>query len=443
MNVKRYFSPSMQESLRLIREELGPDAVILSSSKTNNGVEIFATNEYEEEPPIIVEEPCRLKNISDQNKLGTPQAKESSKKVSSSAEANSHILVEEAQKDASGKKYSEVLSLMREEILELRELIIAPRKQAKPQEKGAGIDIKLRNRLLGIGLQLPVIDNILSRIGDEVEFERAWAKAIKHMQLATVTEHSDILELGGVVSLVGPPGSGKTTTIEKLAVRYVEKYGASNLALVKVDSSAVIDRPRVATHEALTALGKSLDVPVFTVDANNSLDSVLNECSDRKCVLVDTAGLVGDGALWREQSRQLRAVGTPIRHYLVTPSTAQYAVMMSNYAHFKELGLAGSILTKLDEAVSLGEAVSYLIESRLPCVYFTNGQRVPEDICLADKVRLVNRADSLFQETSLEGKSLRGSSLQGNPLQDESNALGLNEDGGQSQLIRRVLSDAV
>jgi flagellar biosynthesis protein FlhF len=73
--------------------------------------------------------------------------------------------------------------------------------------------------------------------------------------------------------------------------------------------------------------------------------------------------------------------------------------MCSNYHNYKVVGLSGAIITKIDEAVSLGEALSFLIDTRLKASYFTDGQRVPEDIHLMKKQDLFERAQALLNSS--------------------------------------------
>ncbi len=439
MKVKRYFSHSMQDALRQIREDLGPDAVILSNSKQNGGVEILATAEYDEEqfesgrdayaqdkpsfqdaresaaamssvisPSELArqraERSLRLQEELDRSRQKISAVKNRStrdqyqaQRESGFAKVSSEPLDFQADARRSGAAQAErddAIVIMQQELKELRHLISKqsqrgfeePPVQARPNPAHT----MLKERLESIGIQNPIRQQLAERMEGERDFDTAWAKVRKQLHSSIQTEYSEIIDMGGVISLVGPTGSGKTMTVGKLAARYVMRHGADSLALVTTD------RYRIAAHEQLKVFGRILNVPVHVVDEEHCLDDILDKCSDRKLVLVDTAGLMQSDRSWNEQLKELKMSAHKIQNYLVMPATGQYAVMKANYKHYKMVGLAGTILTKLDEAVSLGEAISYLVASKLPCAYVTDGQRVPEDIHLAKKEDLINKTEELL-----------------------------------------------
>jgi flagellar biosynthesis protein FlhF len=88
-----------------------------------------------------------------------------------------------------------------------------------------------------------------------------------------------------------------------------------------------------------------------------------------------------------------------IKSYLVLSATVQYNVLQETVAHFKRMPLAGCIFTKIDECLSLGEIISIAIQNGLPIGYITNGQRVPEDIEVADGIRIVEQAEQMLKQS--------------------------------------------
>ncbi|KZY83956.1 hypothetical protein A3742_06005 [Oleiphilus sp. HI0071] len=436
----------MQDALRQIREDLGPDAVILSNSKQNGGVEILATAEYDEEQfdpsseqraaqsrsdhRVAERESARFNAVSpselarqraeksiklqeelerSRDKITSVKNKREQTQISARKERVSErpAFQNPAQQsgfagrassrdDTTQSQHDDAIVIMQQELKELRHLI--SKQSQRNEEARAQVNVNpantmLTERLESIGIQNPIREQLGERLSAEHDFDTAWAKVRKQLHSAIQTEYSEIIDMGGVVSLVGPTGSGKTMTVGKLAARYVMRHGAESLALVTTD------RYRIAAHEQLKVFGRILNVPVHVVDEENCLDDILDRCSDRKLVLVDTAGLMQSDRSWNEQLKELKMSAHRIQNYLVMPATGQYAVMKANYKHYKMVGLAGTILTKLDEAVSLGEAISYLVASKLSCAYVTDGQRVPEDIHLANKEDLLNKAEELLNNS--------------------------------------------
>ena len=113
----------------------------------------------------------------------------------------------------------------------------------------------------------------------------------------------------------------------------------------------------------------------------------------RRLVLIDTAGMGQRDLRLNEQLDTL--VGDKqikIRNYLVLPATAQRRVLQEAVDHFRRIPLAGCILTKLDESLSLGDVLDISIQNSLLISYITDGQRVPEDLRLANGQELVKQA---------------------------------------------------
>jgi len=178
-----------------------------------------------------------------------------------------------------------------------------------------------------------------------------------------------------------------------MAARYVMKYGADSIALV------TMDRYRIAAHEQLKVFGRILNIPVFTVGEGNRLDTILDKLASKRLVLVDTAGLLHTDSGWSDQMQELKTSRHKIKPYLVLSAVGQYQVMCAQYHYYRLLALEGVMLTKLDEAVSLGELISFMAASKLPAAYLTDGQRVPADLHRVDKKALIARAADLLNTT--------------------------------------------
>jgi flagellar biosynthesis protein FlhF len=207
-------------------------------------------------------------------------------------------------------------------------------------------------------------------------------------QLAKTTD-AKILEEGGVVAFVGPAGMGKTTTLAKLAANYVLKYGPQSLALVSMDSF------RIGAQEQIKTLGRILDVPVTLVDPGQSLAQALAPLARKRLVLIDTAGMPANDPALKVQLEALANRQLKIRNYLVLGVTSQSQVLKAAYHSYRRCGLSGCVLTKLDEAASLGEALGLAISQRLPVAYIADGPRIPDDLHPARSHQLVSRAVSL------------------------------------------------
>jgi flagellar biosynthesis protein FlhF len=182
---------------------------------------------------------------------------------------------------------------------------------------------------------------------------------------------------------------GKTTTLAKLAARYVLKYGAQQIALVSMDSY------RIGAQEQLKTLGRILGVSVTHVDPGQSLTQALAPLARKRVVLIDTAGLPANDPALKMQLETLASRSVKARNFLVLAATSQSQVLKAAYHSYKRCGLSGCILTKLDEAASLGEVLGLAIGQHLPVAYLADGPRIPDDLQVPRSHQLVSRAVSL------------------------------------------------
>lgn len=248
----------------------------------------------------------------------------------------------------------------------------------------------LVNRLMAMGLNDQVADQIAGYIPAQTNETDAWEQAKHIISQQLNTTNNDIIQRGGVVSLVGPTGVGKTTTIAKLAARFAQIHGADQVVLISTDSY------RIAGFEQLSTYGRIIGCQVKLANDGNELDELLQQFSQKKLVLIDTAGMgQRDMRLTEHLTTLIANARVRIRNYLVLSANTQQRVMQENVERFKRIPLAGCIYTKLDESLSIGEIITTSLQNGLPIGYLTDGQRVPEDIKVANAEKLVTLADKM------------------------------------------------
>ncbi|WP_097460341.1 flagellar biosynthesis protein FlhF [Mangrovitalea sediminis] len=405
MKVKRFIAPSMQQALRMVREEMGDDAVILSNRKVDGGVEIVTALNYDEgeardrlgKEGVGATNAARLAELqAEQHRRLQAELDRSRHRIREVRERRTPAgpfddfdvsLPEPVQAPRKSLPDNDALAEMRAEILSLKDMISRQGNMNEPQVAPAGRTVakRLEERLTEFGLS-PTLAATLARDHGRGRLDAGWKSALKTLAAGIHCEQRELAERGGIYALVGPTGSGKTTTIGKLAARYVLRYGPESIALVTTD------RYRVAAHEQLFVFGRILNIPVRVVDESNSLDDILDELTDRRLVLIDTAGLTASDKGWDEQLHELAASRHAIKPYLVLAATSQPRIMKSTYHCYKMVNLAGCFMTKLDEALTLGEVLGFAMETRLPVAYYTDGQKIPQDLHQARSVPLVRLA---------------------------------------------------
>ena len=411
MQVKRFFAADMRQAMKLVRDELGADAAIIGNRRIAGGVELTAALDYT--PSALAP---RVPNMELEDELRKTASRivsaqaELSMRGDSDATTNRQLfaglprtaaepLVEptfvEPPRPAAPAPAAaidqRVFDSMRFELNGLRELLEVQLgslawtqlQGSKPQQAN------LWRRLQRIGLSGPLSRDLLALTTEIAEPRQAWRMLLAHLARMIVTPEIEPLEEGGVIAMVGPAGMGKTTTLAKLAARYVLKYGAHNIALVSMDSY------RIGAQEQLKTLGRILNVPVTHVDPGQSLANALDPLLRKRVVLIDTAGLQASDPALRMQLESLAGRGIKSKNYLVLATTSQKQVLTAAYHSYKRCGLAGCILTKLDETASLGEVLSLAIGHALPVAYLTDGPRIPDDLHLPRRHQLVSRAVSV------------------------------------------------
>jgi flagellar biosynthesis protein FlhF len=446
MKVKRFFAPDMHNAMRLVRDEVGADAVILSSDRVAGGVEVVVAvdstpavgksfldqqemaqrKERQLSALTSGRKPARKEGRRDglEKEIGRVRAGLAAeqgrvaqaealpflrpvkdKQLRQGSDDCGGMLLDRQQSSRLTPQGSrsveshapqaggdEVLA-MRRELDELKSMLRAQLQTTAPVQQHLPDAIETDATLLAIkrrfermGLSPALVQRLVSGIEPGLALESAWKTVLARLSDALPVVGESIVERGGIIAFVGATGVGKTTSIGKLAAQYVLQHGSSGVALVTTDSY------RIAAHEQLRTFGRILDVPVRVVDEHHCLDEVLGSLRHKRLVLVDTAGMSTSEQQKEEVLAMLGDSSFRIKKFLVLPCTAQRQVLEMACAHFKPLGLNGCVLSKLDESVSLGEAISVVAESRLPVAYLADGQKIPDNIEVARSRGLISRA---------------------------------------------------
>ena len=417
MNIKRYFAPTAREALRRVKEELGADAIVLSNRSVDDGVEITAVLASEIPDEFMAASPATLPRVDREEDFtvslsagkrkpvaSRPAAAEKQQTVREWQPAPTRTQPDAPKRDAAQRQAAVAASddsrLLRE-LAGIKGLIEqqlagfawtglgheAPAKTLLLTDLlDAGFSAQLARRLVG---SLPA--------GATREEGRDWLKGVLSRNLQTVGTEDEIVDTGGVYALVGPTGVGKTTTTAKLAARSVVRHGADSVALLTTDSY------RIGAHEQLRIYGRILGVQVHAVRDAADLRRTLADLSGKHMVLIDTIGMSQRDRLVAEQAAMLDGAGDVRRLLLLNATSRGDTLDDVVRAYGRDAGggdLAGAILTKVDEAVSLAPAVDALIRNRLELYYVANGQRVPEDLHLPNRAYLLHRALKGLPENS-------------------------------------------
>ncbi len=310
------------------------------------------------------------------------EEKNKEKKVESSHGISSYISKEsETEKSEIEKLRHDVDSIRRLLQFELAGLMSDTKKREEP------VRAMIYELLLSSGFDKSISNELSESIDADASFNFAWRQLAQNLERRIKTGSDEIVTDGGIVTLIGPAGVGKTTTIAKLAARFVMKYGPDRVALITADHY------RIGAVEQVKTYGRIMGCSTFAIKSIDELPEMLYTLRDKSLVLVDTVGVGLHDERFESQVNALKKQSRlKMKHYLVLPATAQRKVLEHAYEHFSNIGLKGIILTKIDESESLADALSLCIKQKLMLSYVTDGQRVPEDLEVPDARALALKA---------------------------------------------------
>jgi flagellar biosynthesis protein FlhF len=399
MIIKKYTAPTMTEALSKVRDELGSDAIILNTrSNRKGGVFDFIGHSFVEVTAAIDEKPLDKKGD------GTAYTKKSSAPITPS-EARLYpperpvsyepIRVRKAG-DVSIKNLEERVNIdkVMEDIKELKRSVKVL------------ADSTLSGEMTGLPKNL---SDLLVRM-QACNFEDKIAKRITHQLLNelngselssynTILDKATELLLNGmgdicpvvfagakprIVAFIGPTGSGKTTTIAKLATEFT-------LNMKKKVSVLTVDTKRIDAVGQLKSYCRIIKIPLHIVYSPDEISGIMPRLMSSDITLVDTPG---SGPLDKNQMIEIVEFLQkliPQEVHLAISVTTSFVEMKNILENFSILKPNRILYTKLDETENYGQMLSFAITSGKPMSYVTFGQNVPGDFSLADPESLIRR----------------------------------------------------
>ena len=441
MKAKRFTAKNMQQALRMVSDELGPDAVILSNKRLGKGVEVIAALDYQEMADeqqqqeidrqitlqqeleqakqttgkIREEQPAlesnflnpsnRNQSSFDQSNVSTTAAlKEALMGIKEGTIAQSKALDavmqgEEALQQTISQKTSGMssdeaepfLNKVSDELRDLKNWLVSQQGNAwNPTRPLSWQQAQIWQRCQDLGIDPSWADKLVSALPeDDDDIEKGWAQCLRFIAEDLPLAQNNMLHTGGCFAFVGPTGAGKSTTIGKLAAQYVMNHGNDDIALITMDNY------RIAAHDQLKTFARIMEVPLMVLEPNGDLSALLEKLSDKKFILIDTAGLAIQDPHFSVQLSMLKGAGNKVHTLLALPLTSQARCLQENFEHFKPAGIDGCIFTKLDECFSLGQAMSIASVTRLPIHMVTDGPHIPDDIHFPDAEKMVRLAEQM------------------------------------------------
>jgi flagellar biosynthesis protein FlhF len=396
MKPRKFFGITSRSVLEQVRAELGPDAVIIGNRSTTEGIEITALagaamdDLLDQQPAVSERRPARPNAATDI----FPRINVTATAAPVIAAPTMHTAeLLDAQSAAASARDSLPARLM-DEVAALREMLEHQLAQFAWNDalRRTPLRAQFMRELLHAGFGPEFARDIVHRLPDDFSATEAlqWLTTEIAAGVQCAGPEADIVAQGGVYALTGATGVGKTTTAAKLAARCAVRHGANSLALLTTDSY------RVGAHDQLRIYARILGVSVHTVNGADDMRQALDSLRGKHLVLIDTLGMGQRDARVREHATLLDL--PEVKRLVVLGATAQAETLEEVVRVYRPApdgsndGFAGCIVTKLDEAVRLGDILDVVIRHALPLHYLSTGQRVPEDLHVPNVRYLVHRA---------------------------------------------------
>ena len=422
MQVKKYIANDMQEAVRMIKEDLGSRAVILSTRKVRKGsgafglfgkyvLEVTAAKDEEKQKPAP-------KNFDGLANRQTGYAQSSASEPPSPPEPK-----REPMRTAGPTAYAG----LQEDISELKDLVSDLRKGVRREvsdEANVGhlrYEIHELKQLVGqlvnqsgelrkddLHENLIALYQQLCFNGIEEKFARKLAEEVQkkvpkeeienysYVKIYLARMFMQVLKVDHkptqkaskfspkVLTFLGPTGVGKTTTLAKIASAEKMKNPKIKIGLLTIDTY------RIAAVAQLQEYARIIKVPCKVGADPAQMEATLAEFRDMDLILIDTAGRSQRDEMQMSELREFLKSYDEFKNLLVLSATTKDSDLIEITKRFSTVPISGVIFTKLDESTNYGAIFNHAIRFKLPLTYLTTGQNVPDDIEGASRERLID-----------------------------------------------------
>jgi len=380
MQIKKFKAKNFSKALEDVKKELGDNALILNTrSLGENGSSSSSAN--------AVEVTVAIDHAEDKNE---PKEK---------FEREEMDIVTETPKAQPQKAHSEPLA--KETDADLKSLLFTLLSQTD-RAKALGLkdhQIELYKKIVDNGVSERIAAKVFEKINADAlmgkKSDRITDNISARELLSKITKCSGPIQLNSgypkVVALVGPTGVGKTTTIAKLAADFSIRQ-KKKVALISLDTY------RIGAADQLRVYGDIMKIPVEVASNAREYRKLLHKFSDMDIIFVDTMGKCHKDGTYASRLNEVLRKSGPVEIHLALSVSLQERVLEETFNQFSPLKINKVLFTKLDEGLNFGPLINLALHTQLPLSYFTNGQRVPEDIETASKDKVIRLIFNLNQD---------------------------------------------
>ena len=411
MEIKTFRARSLQDALRLVREELGPDASVLHTREVSRGPigRLLRRKEFEIAASAVVHVPSRLPErllqVDETNKgVLSPTSVANSTTQAPQGVPDSTSVIQEQNRSLSKENHAtpaawdyrtkfrdDFRNQVQGQLEQLTTLVegLCNKPGETPRQELPESLFQVFTNLIESDIDEEVARDFIDRVRQDAVPQDLRDPLLIMSRVASYLENE--IQVAGpiqltpgkrrIVALIGPTGVGKTTTIAKLAANFRLRE-KKRVGLITVDTY------RIAAVEQLRTYADIIDLPMEVVTTPREMREAVARLHDLDLVLLDTAGRSPRDEVKIQELKSMLGETSADEVHLVLSSTAGSANLLSTAERFKDVGATSILLTKLDEASSLGNLFRLVRDSNLPLSYLTDGQNVPDDIQVAESRKL-------------------------------------------------------